>query len=548
MKLDRKMPVALLLIVAAFGPLPAKAQDVVTESGTVTVTTTPTPPPGPQDALNRGTPRGSIVGFLEACSAFDFEKAAEFLDLRNLPEEARELGGKELARQLNHVLSRSVWLDDYNVSDDPEGNKGDGLPDYRDELVVIRRLHGAQEPLWMQHIPRGDGEQIWKVSNRSVALIPELYEEFSYPQIIERVRGWFPQEAAFLGLETFKWFILIIVALLSWPAFYLLGRLLSALFRNRDNEMYSIIRQALTGPFVALGVLLLTGAFLDELGAGAYAQQIMKSRTLSTLVVVWALWSIINLYKKQKQDKLDRLGRPGAAKLIRPMAAFLKIVILVFASLFWLNNIGVNITTVLAGLGVGGLAIALALQKPIEDMMGAFTIFSQATLRVGDFCRYGEITGIVEDIGLRTTRLRTLTNTLVSIPNSRIAYMEVENFTAREKIRFWPTLRLRYDTTPEQLHTVMDNILQLLEQHERVHDEPLRVRLTDFDEDAILVKVHSFLKTIDFPEALEIGEDLNFRILEIIHAAGARFALPGKSIYLEGEESSTFIPDVQKPA
>jgi MscS family membrane protein len=109
-------------------------------------------------------------------------------------------------------------------------------------------------------------------------------------------------------------------------------------------------------------------------------------------------------------------------------------------------------------------------------------------------------------------------------------------------------LRLRYDTTPEQLRTVMDNILQLLEQHERVHDEPLRVRLTDFDEDAILVKVHSFLKTIDFSESLEIGEDLNFRILEIIHSAGARFALPGKSIYLEGEEASAFIPDIQKPA
>jgi MscS family membrane protein len=546
MKLDRKMPVALLLIVAAFGPLPAKAQDVVTESGTVTVTTTP--PPGPQDALNRGTPRGSIVGYLEACSTFDFEKAAEFLDLRNLPEEARELGGKELARQLNHVLSRSVWLDDYNVSDDPEGNKGDGLPEYRDELVVIRRLHGEQEPLWLQHIPRGDGEKIWKVSNRSVALIPELYEEFSYPQIIEKIRALFPEEAALLGLEAFKWFILITVILLSWPVFYLLGRLLTELFSNREKEIYPVIRQALTGPFVALGILLIGGLFLEELGAGAYAQQIMKANTLSILVVVWALWSIINLYKKHKQDKLDKLGRPGAAKLMRPMAGFLKIVILVFGLLFWLNNIGVNITTLLAGLGVGGLAIALALQKPIEDMMGAFTIFSQATLRVGDFCRYGEITGTVEDIGLRTTRLRTLTNTLVSIPNSRIAYMEVENFTAREKIRFWPTLRLRYDTTPEQLRSVMDNILQMLEQHQRVHDEPLRVRLTDFDEDAILVKVHSFLKTIDFPEALEIGEDLNFRILEIIHSAGARFALPGKSIYMEGEEVSPHFSTEQKPA
>ena len=85
---------------------------------------------------------GSITGFLEASSAFDFDKAAQFLDLRNLPDEAEELGGQELAKQLNHVLSRAVWLNDYTVSDSPEGIKGDDLPSYRDELVVVKTNDG----------------------------------------------------------------------------------------------------------------------------------------------------------------------------------------------------------------------------------------------------------------------------------------------------------------------------------------------------------------------------------------------------------------------
>ena len=536
MKLNSYLIAALLIFLSSFNST-ADAQNEVTESATVTI---PIPvDKGPEDLLNRGTPRGSILGFLEAASIFDFEKAAEFLDLRNLPDEVSEIGGKELARQLNHVLSRSVWLDDYSVSDKPNGEKGDGLPDYRDHLVVIKSLHGEDVPLWMQHVPRGDGVKIWQVSNRSIALVPGLYEEFSYPPQIEQIRSWFPPEASFLGLEAFKWFILIIVAILCWPIFYVLGRLLTALFSSPDKDIYPLVRQALTGPLAAIGTLLVVSLFLEELGAGAYAQQIMQTRTLSILVVVWALWSLVNLYKGRQQVRLNKLGRPGAAKLLRPMTAFLKITILIFAVLFWLNNLGINITTVMAGLGVGGLALALALQKPIEDMMGALTIFSQATVRVGDLCRYGTIMGVVEDIGLRTTRLRTLTNTLVSIPNSRIAYVELENFSARTKIRFWPTLRLRYDTTPDQLRTVMDNILLMLEQHERVHDEPLRVRLTDFDEDAILVKVHAFMNTTEFAESLEIREDLNFRILEIIHAAGARFALPGKTIYMEGEGSTT---------
>jgi MscS family membrane protein len=493
---------------------------------------------GPEDALNRGTPRGSIVGYLEASADLDFEKAAQFLDLRNLPDEVEEIGGPELARQFNHVLSRAVWLDDYTVSDSPEGLKGDGLPPYRDQLVVIKTADG-DVPIWMQHVPRGDGEDIWKVSNRSVALIPELYDEYSYPPAIERIRTWFPEDASFLGFEAFKWFILLAAAFISWPIFYLLGTLLVRLFLKPESTTYKLWRKILTGPLVAVGILLVVGFVVQRLGAGALAQEYMKAGTINTIVLIWALWSIANLVKTHKQEKLNAMGRPGAARLMQPITTFVKLAILLFAVLFWLNNIGVNISTVLAGLGVGGLALALALQKPIEDMMGALSLFSQAPIRVGDFCQYGNYTGTVEDIGLRSTRIRTLTNTLIHVPNARLAHIEIENFTAREKIRFWPTLRLRYDTTPEQLRQIKDGILNVLEQHEEVYDDPLRVRLTDFDKDAILVKVHSFMKTTDFPESLRIAEDLNFRIMDIIHGAGAQFALPGRSIQIESAVSES---------
>jgi MscS family membrane protein len=168
-------------------------------------------------------------------------------------------------------------------------------------------------------------------------------------------------------------------------------------------------------------------------------------------------------------------------------------------------------------------------------MMGALTLFTQAPVRMGDLCRYGNIVGVVEDIGLRSTRIRTLTNTLVHVPNARIAHIEIENMSARTKIRYWPTLRLRYDATPQQLRTIMANIHAMLEQSERVYDDPVRVRFTDFDDDAILIKVHAFLKTTDFSESLEIGEELNLRIMEIVQETGVEFALPGRSIYMEGE-------------
>ncbi len=515
----------LLLIVFGLNPL-ANAQEQPAVPVPVAVEK------GPEDALNRGTPRGSIVGFLEACSAFDFEKAAQFLDLRNLPDEASEFGGHELARQLNHVLSRAVWLDDYTVSDHPEGIKGDGLPSYRDELVVIKTQDG-DVVLLMQHVPRGDGENIWKVSNRSVALVPQLYDEFSYPVWVETFRSWFPESAYFLGFEAFKWAIMLAVVLLSWPVLYLLARFLLILFSSPTKPTYPVLRKALTGPLVVVGILLIGEMVINKLGAGAQAQAVMKANTLNTIVVIWFFWSIANLVKTYQQEKLFALDRPGAAKLMHPITGFIKLAILLFGVLFWLANIGVNISTVLAGLGVGGLALALALQKPIEDMMGALSLFTQAPIKVGDLCKYGQITGVIEDISLRSTRIRTLTNTLVHVPNARIAHIEIENFSQRTMIRYWPTLRLRYDTSPDQIRMVAANILEVLEQNEQVHEKPLRVRFTDFDEDAILIKINSFLKTTDFPESLAIAEELNLRIMEIVDAAGTKFALPGKSIYME---------------
>jgi len=494
---------------------------------------------GPEDALGRGNPRGSITGFLEAASDFNWEKAAEYLDLRNVPEEVAELGGPQLARQFNHVLARAVWLDDYSVSDKPEGLQGDDLPSYRDELVTITTDEGVF-PLWMQRVPRADGVLVWKVSNRSVALIPELYAEFSYAAPVEKIRGWFPEDVSFLGIEAFKWFILIIVALVCWPVFRLLGVLLSRLFSSPEKEIYPLVRNIFTGPIVFIGILFVLYTILQELGTGAYAQVIMKAHTLATLAIIWASWSAINLVKQHQQMKLTSVGRIGAAKLLQPLTTLLKIIILVFGFLFWLSNLGVNITTVLAGLGVGGLAVALALQKPIEDLMGALTLFSQAPIRVGDFVRYGNEMGEVEEIGLRTTRLRTLTNTVVSIPNARVATTELENLSYRTKIRFWPVLRLSYDTSPEQLRRILERIIHLLKTSERVHDEPLRANFTGFADDAILIKIHSFIKTIDFAEFLNIAEELNFGIMAIVREEGAKFALPGRSIHLEGDPA--FIP------
>jgi MscS family membrane protein len=320
--------------------------------------------------------------------------------------------------------------------------------------------------------------------------------------------------------------------------------MLSRFFSSTEDEAHSLIRRIVTGPLVLIGTLFVGGWVLSELGVGIFAQKILESHTLLIFAFIWAFWIVISLIKKYQQDKLTKQGKLELARMVQPITTLFRWVVVLFGLLFWLNNIGVNITTVLAGLGIGGLAVALALQKPIEDMMGTFSIFSQRTIRIGDFCGYGTITGVVEDIGLRATRLRTLTNTVVSIPNSRVAYAEIENFTAREKFRYWPKLRLRYDTTATQLRAITGSILEMLNQHDRVHDDSPWVRFTSFGDDAKIVTVSCFVKTTDYQAYLEVAEDINYRIEQIVQDAGAVFALPGQSIYLDDQGAGD--PPVKK--
>jgi MscS family membrane protein len=203
------------------------------------------------------------------------------------------------------------------------------------------------------------------------------------------------------------------------------------------------------------------------------------------------------------------------------------------AVLVYLDKLGINITTVLAGLGVGGIAVALALQKPMEDVFGAITLYTQQPIRVGDFCRIGSETGTIEEIGLRTTRIRTIANTLIAIPNGRLANEPIDNISARSKILYRPTLRLKYDTSTEQLQDILEGVREMLAAHDRVLQDNHRVRFVEIADDALLIEVFAFLNTQNWAEYLELAEDLNMKILEIVAKAGTTLSLPAQTLHVE---------------
>jgi MscS family membrane protein len=217
----------------------------------------------------------------------------------------------------------------------------------------------------------------------------------------------------------------------------------------------------------------------------------------------------------------------GTGALIRPLAGSLKAIIGTLLLITWLDNAGYDVGALLAGLGIGGVAVALVLQKPLEDVFGAFTLFTQQPIRVGDFGRFGNLTGTVEDISLRTTRIRTLENTVVAVPNARFSADPIENISARQRILYRPTLRLDFQTTPAQVERILNETRALLREHPRVLDEGQRVRLVRFGEFAIELEAFAYIDTVVFPEYLEIAEALNLAIMNIVEGAGARFAVFG---------------------
>ena len=203
------------------------------------------------DEFDRGTPLRSVNGFSATIDRGDNEAAAEYLDLRNLRGEATELTGEQLARRLSVIIKRATWVDIDELVDHPEGRSNDGLPSYRDSIGVVLD-EGNQLRLLMQKVPRGDGVLIWKVSNATVSMIPELYEEYGYPEIVEDVRRNLPN-AVFLGYELFKWAIVLLVAVTTYVLVLLLALTIRRLFGDQgDVSRQRIFRFRYTAaPFLA---------------------------------------------------------------------------------------------------------------------------------------------------------------------------------------------------------------------------------------------------------------------------------------------------------
>ena len=243
--------------------------------------------------------------------------------------------------------------------------------------------------------------------------------------------------------------------------------------------------------------------------------------------------ALIIAHPRIKPESID-------AHMVRIMSRLVSILMVFYIVIVGGQFLGIPLTPLLAGLGVGGLAVALAARPTLENLIGGVTLFADKPVRVGDPCVFNNRFGFVEEIGLRSTRIRTLDRTIVTVPNSQFAELQLENFNRRDCIRFYTVLPLRYETTPEQLRYVLGKIRELLLAHPKISNTPPlpnHVRLVGMGEHSLNVEIFSFSTTADWGEFLGIREDLFLRIMDIVKEAGTGLAIPAQTTYLTRDQT-----------
>jgi MscS family membrane protein len=478
-----------------------------------------TPIPEAKDPLGRSTPQESIFQFLEACHARNYSKALYYLDLRRMPPAARAKDGPDLARQLEDLLDDTPF-EITTLSRDPEGDQADGLAPAFDRLATFQ-VDGQTVELQLERVELRLGFHVWLVSADSVALIPKAHQAVAETPFEKRL----PQQLVtfeILDTPVWRWIALLVTALVLWiVAGFLSHGILAAIRPLVDAPGFR-------GP-LRVGFAVAGFRAAMEVAPPATLSRTFMERALALiffLAIAWAGAIVVDLSAERWRSRLDPRMHAVSYSVLPLGRQVLKLTLFLVAILGVLSVWGYNTTAILAGVGVGGIAIALAAQKTIEDLFGGISVIGDRPVLVGDVCRFGDRTGTVMHIGLRSTRIRTPDRTVITVPNGKFSSMELENISGRDKVWFHPTINLRRDTASDQLLQVLASFREILTSHPKVETGKIPVRFVGVGAYSLDVEVVAYVTTSDYDEFLEIQQELLLQMLRAVEQAGTALAVP----------------------
>jgi MscS family membrane protein len=519
---------ALLLVLGVASNAIVNAQTALPAPAVATAPPA-TPAAAPADPLDLGreTPRGTVIGFIRAAQAENYGVAVQYFEGRRASVEREQ----ELAQQLLAILNARFVGSLDSITNDPTGRQ-DGEPPV--DRVVVGGTRGLSEsfPLYLVRKEDQRRAKVWLISRETLDQVPEVYDSLRFPQLEKRLPKFLVKTRP-LEMPLWQWISIVlfvpVALLLGWLAALLL-RLCSRTIRGAlglGAQSSEPLRR--WGPGVVLGAVIIHYYFVYLIGASILYRQYYRTLLLILLAFAfyWAITHITYWISLRMWNQLTSRGRYAERSLVSLIRRVLDVAIFFLIALLVFNNVlNWNLTAALAGLGIGGLAIGLGAQKTLENMMGGISILVDRAVLVGDACKIGDQRGIVEDIGLRSTKLRTEERTLVSIPNGTVATAVLENFRLRDKILFRQILRLRYDLAPDHVRYVLEQLRQVLLRHAKVEEVSARVRLLKLGEYAIEVEIYAYILVREYREFLAVQEELILQAMDVLESSGAAVALP----------------------
>lgn len=469
----------------------------------------------PKDPLGRDTPRGTLLGFMSAARQGNLDLAALYL---NTP--LRDKAAAELASQLFLVLDSRLPARLQNVSDVPAGSLANPLKPDQDLIGTIDADDGRVD-IFVERAARGSSERVWLFARRTLDGIPALYDEVHVVSI-DRFLPTFLTRPRIAGIRWIDW-IMFFVGL---PLLYGLLGLFAPVIR-------------VPGP--ARLIVLAVGLrwIVHGLDQPLIARQFWTATTAMLFVsgIVWIGLMLARVAESYALKRVERSTRSDAKSLLRLARHTADVIIVFVGGLSVLRYFGIDATAALAGLGIGGIAVALSAQKTLENVIGGLSIIFDEAVRVGDFIKVGATAGTVEYVGLRSTRIRTMDRTLMTIPNGQIATLNIETASERDKYWFHHFIGLTYSTTAEQLRAIVGEIREHLLQHSRADDSSIRVRVVRFAPSSIDIEISVYLFAQDWDNFLELQESLLFDIMGMVDRHGSSFAFPTQTIQVAPSES-----------
>ena len=489
----------------------------------------------PDDPLDRRTPRSSIAGFISAVADQNYELAgAYFKD--DVPDSASPEHAL-LAQKLEIMLNRYGQIMPYSwLSSEVSGRTDDNLPNHLDKVGVIN-LSGESLDVLLERVEGPEGGPLWLISDQTIEYIQEFSDVEEGGLLVERILPESLETNQWGGVPVGQWLVMLVLAILAytlaWFTITLLLYLIPLVWKKARTEPTQGVLVAFALPLKLYLAVWLFVVGTQELGLSIILRQRISGITVvvglvAFLILLWKLSEFIGGFTQRRMSSRGNISGVSVVLFLKRAA---KIAIVVFGIIAILGTFGVDVTTGLAALGIGGLALALGAQKTIENFVGSVTLITDQPIRVGDFCKVGNTTGTIEKIGMRSTRIRTLNRTLVTIPNGAFSSSEIENFAHRDKFLFNPTIGLRYETSPDQIRYLLVELRAILYAHPMVTTDTARVRFTTLGADSLSLEVFTYIKAATFDDFLEVKEDLLLRIMDIVGESGSGFAFPSQTIY-----------------